>query len=82
VTVSWTPNRADVVSLLASFGDRSADDVPEQIGSLELAWLVHQVEQRHGVALELNDDDLLRMGTVTGAVDLLRESSGRWTPDG
>jgi hypothetical protein len=74
MTVSWQPDRADLVALLATFGDRTPADVPEQIGSLELAWLVHQVEQRHGVVLDLSDDDLARMGTISSAVTVLRGS--------
>src|SRR5947199_334945 len=44
------PGRDDVVAMLASYGDRPATAVRERIDSLELAWLVHQVEQRYGVA--------------------------------
>jgi hypothetical protein len=72
----WEPDRAGVVALLATFGDRAPAEVPEQIGSLELAWLVHQVEQRHGVVLDLSDEDLARMGTVASAVTVLRRSVG------
>ncbi len=38
---------------------------------MELAWLVHQVEQRYGV--ELSDDQLERMTTVDHAVAVLAE---------
>lgn len=65
--------RDDVVAILASFHTRSAEDIPERIDSMELAWLVHQVEQKYGVRLELDDGQLGRMSTVTGAVDVLRE---------
>jgi acyl carrier protein len=65
--------RDDVVGILASFHTRPAEDIPERIDSMELAWLVHQVEQKYGVRLELDDGQLGRMGTVTGAVDVLRE---------
>ena len=74
MTVPWQPDRAGVVALLATFGDRAPADVPEQIGSLEVAWLVHQVEQRHGVVLDLSDEDLARMGTIGSAVTVLRGS--------
>jgi hypothetical protein len=59
--------------MLATFGDRAPERVPESIGSLELAWLVHQVEQRYGVTLDLTDPDLARMGSVTTAVDALHD---------
>ena len=65
--------RDDVVEILANFHTRSAEDIPERIDSMELAWLVHQVEQKYGVRLELDDGQLGRMSTVTGAVDVLRE---------
>jgi len=59
--------------MLATYGDRSAEQVRERIDSLELAWLLHQVEQRHAVTLDLDDDSLMRMTTVDGAVAVLSE---------
>jgi acyl carrier protein len=64
--------RSEVVAMLATYGDRRPEQVPEAIDSLELAWLIHQVEQRYGV-LVVDDDALPRMFTVTGAVDVLRD---------
>jgi len=64
--------RSDVVAMLATYGDRQPDQVPEAIDSLELAWLVHQIEQRYG-ALDVDDDTLARMSTVTSVVDVLKE---------
>jgi hypothetical protein len=66
------PQRSDVVAMLATYGDRQPEDVPEVIDSLELAWLVHQIEQRYG-ELDVDDDMFRRMSTVTGAVDVLRD---------
>lgn len=77
-----TLDRADVVAMLATYGDRPPAAVRDRIDSLELAWLVHQVEQRYGVALDLSDDDLLRMNTVDEAVTVLRAVIGTGTPDG
>ena len=68
-----SPNRDEVVAMLAGYGERSPEQVRERIDSLELAWLVHQVEQRHGRMLDLDDDVLVRMTTVTGAVEVLAE---------
>ncbi len=68
-----SPDRAEVVAMLAGYGERSPEQVRERIDSLELAWLVHQVEQRHGRMLDLDDDVLMRMTTVTGAVEALAE---------
>ena len=58
--------------MLATYRDRQPEHVPEAIDSLELAWLIHQVEQRYG-ELDIDDDAIARMSTVTGAVDVLRD---------
>ena len=66
------PQRSDVVAMLATYGDRQPDQVPEAIDSLELAWLIHQIEQRYG-ELDVDDDTIARMTTVTGVVDVLKD---------
>ncbi len=66
------PDRADVIAMLAAFGDRSAGEVAEQIGSLELTWLITKVEQEYGTMLDLSDEDLAAMTTVTTAVAGIR----------
>jgi acyl carrier protein len=58
--------------MLATYGDRQPEQIPETIDSLELAWLMHQIEQRYG-ALDVDDDMIARMSTVTGAVDVLKD---------
>ncbi len=58
--------------MLATYGDRQPEQVPEAIDSLELAWLLHQIEQRYG-ALDIDDDMIARMSTVTGVVDVLED---------
>jgi hypothetical protein len=68
------PDRDEVVAMLATYGDREPDQVHERIDSLELAWLLHRVEQRYGMALDLGDDELARMSTVDGAVEVLRDA--------
>jgi hypothetical protein len=70
------PTRDDVLAMLASYGDRAPAEVREQLGSLELTWLVAQVEQRYGVELELSDEVFAGMQTVTGAVGVLRDALG------
>jgi hypothetical protein len=72
--VSGSLARSEVVALLATYGDRRPEQVPEAIDSLELAWLIHQVEQQYG-GLDLDDDAIARMSTVTGAVDVLRDQA-------
>jgi hypothetical protein len=64
--------RSDVVAMLATYGDRRPEQVPEAIDSLELAWLIHQIEQRYG-PLDVDDDMLARMSTVSSVVDLLAD---------
>jgi acyl carrier protein len=65
------PGREEVVAILAKLGDRTPDEVTDPIGSLELAWLISEVEQRYGVTLVLSDEMLARMLTVSGAVTTL-----------
>jgi acyl carrier protein len=65
------PGREDVIAMLATYGDRTPDQVREKLDSLELAWLIHQVEQRYKAELDLDDDQILEMSTVDGAVAVL-----------
>lgn len=60
--------------MLAGYGERPLEAVAERIDSMELAWLVHVVEQTRRVRLDLSDEALGRMSTVSGAVDVLREA--------
>jgi hypothetical protein len=68
------PGRDDVIAMLASFGQRAPEEVAEQIGSLELTWLITQAELRYRVMLELSDEILAQMATVSGAVTALRDA--------
>ena len=70
-SVPGPPGRAEIVDWLAALGDRPAGEVRERIDSMELAWLVHQVEQRY--AVELDDDQLDRIRTIGDAVAVLAE---------
>ena len=67
------PDRDEVIEMLAGLGNRETAQIRERVDSMELAWLVHQVEQRYGVSLALSDESLARMSTVDGAVEVLRE---------
>lgn len=69
--MTMPPDRDDVVAMLATYRDRAPEQIGERIDSLELAWLVHQVEQRYGLTLDVDDDELGRMSTVAGAVAVL-----------
>ncbi|RQX17115.1 hypothetical protein DDE19_12260 [Micromonospora ureilytica] len=63
------------MEILAEYHRRTADkEDADAIDSLELAWLIHQVEQRYGVELDPPDDTLLQMSTVDGVARLLRQS--------
>ncbi|MGW5670580.1 acyl carrier protein [Micromonospora sp. NPDC003776] len=60
--------RADLVSMLAELTAKPVDQVPDRIGSMELAWLVHLVEQRYDRRLDLSDDQLAGIRTVDDAL--------------
>jgi hypothetical protein len=72
--MSHAPDHDEVVAMLASLGDRPSDAVGGTIGSLEVTWLITQVEQRYGVTLDLSDDQLGQMTTVPAAVAVLRDA--------
>jgi hypothetical protein len=67
------PGRDEIVAMLAAFGDRSPDSVPEKIGSLELTWLITSVEQTYQVTLDPSDEELASMTTLSGAVQAFRD---------
>jgi acyl carrier protein len=66
--------RADVLEMLRPLNERTTDPGRERLSSMEVAWLVHQVEQRYGLRLDLDDDQLGQLRTVSDAVRLLGES--------
>ncbi len=66
--------RADVVQMLEALGSRGQDSTLERLSSMEVAWLVHQVEQRYDVELDLDDDQLTQLRTISDAVRMLGES--------
>ena len=64
--------RADLVGMLAELAGKPATEVGDRIGSMELAWLVHLVEQRHDRHLDLTDDQLAGIRTVDDALAVFR----------
>lgn len=66
--------REDVLAMLAELGTRGADSALERLSSMEVAWLVHQVEQRYDVELDLDDEQLAQLRTISDAVRQLNES--------
>jgi hypothetical protein len=67
-------DRDEVIAMLAAFGDRPADAVGDAVGSLELTWLITQVEEKHGVTLDLTDEQFTQMTTVSRAVETLNDA--------
>jgi hypothetical protein len=67
-------DRAQIVDMLAGYHGRPEGTDIDTIDSLELVWLLHQVETRESVRLDLDDDDLVRMNTIDGAVDVLNRN--------
>ena len=67
-------DRAGVLEMLQPLNERATDPGRERLSSMEVAWLVHQVEQRYGLRLDLDDDQLGELRTVADAVRLLGES--------
>jgi hypothetical protein len=74
--MSTSPTRQDILDMLAPLGGHDLHDESGTIDSMELAWLVQQVETRYRVSLPLGDEELAAMSTVDGAVDVLREVLG------
>jgi hypothetical protein len=68
--------RQTVLELLAGFGDRAPGDVHDEIGSLELTWLIAHFEQRYSVVVDLDDVELSLIRTVGEALDALRAVLG------
>ncbi|WDZ82996.1 acyl carrier protein [Micromonospora cathayae] len=66
------PERAELVDMLAELTNKPATEVPERLGSMELAWLVHLVEQRYDTRLDLTDDQLAGIRTVDDAREVFR----------
>ena len=69
-----TLDRDAVIAMLAAFGDRAPEAVDDVVGSLELTWLIAEVEQRYSVVLDLTDEQLARIRTVEDAANVLREA--------
>ncbi|MFJ8430940.1 acyl carrier protein [Kitasatospora sp. NPDC094019] len=66
------PDRAEVLEMLAAFGQRAAEDVPDELGSLELTWLIAEFEQRYGIEPDLDDEAFEAVRTVDDAVTVFR----------
>lgn len=71
MTPQAPPTRDELVELLAAYGDRPPGDVPDRVDSLELAWIIHSMEERYDVELDLDDVQLARMVTLDSVLDVL-----------
>lgn len=71
------PDRQDIVAILAEVTNRAPAAIGEEIDSLELMRLVYELEQRYGIDLELDDDQLAAMATVSGATEVIRAAAGK-----
>ncbi|WP_320064124.1 acyl carrier protein [Micromonospora sp. RTGN7] len=60
--------RADLLTMLAEMTGKPVEKVSDRVGSMELAWLVHLVEQRYDTRLDLTDDQLAGIRTVDDAL--------------
>lgn len=72
--MAGTPSleRAELVEMLAEMAGKPADEVPDRVGSMELAWLVHLVEQRYDTRLDLTDEQLASVRTIDDAREVFR----------
>jgi len=62
---------ADLVRMLAGFGDRAPGEVADELGSLELTWLVTETEQRYAVVIDLDTEEFESVRTVADAARVL-----------
>lgn len=62
------------MTMLAELTAKPAAEVSDRIGSMELAWLVHLVEQRYERRLDITDDELAGIRTVDDALRVFRAS--------
>ncbi|MFB6888486.1 acyl carrier protein [Kitasatospora sp. NPDC056327] len=66
------PDRTEVLTMLAAFGQRAVEEVPDELGSLELTWLIAEFEQRYGIEPDLDDEAFEAVRTVDDAVEVFR----------
>lgn len=52
------------------------DDAELALDSLGLVWLLHEVEQRYGLAVEPTDEEAAGLTSVRRIVDYLRAAGG------
>lgn len=68
-----TPDRDEVVAMLAAQQNLVSDAVSEDLDSLDLIWLLHAVAERYGITIDLSDGQLATVLTISDAVEMLRK---------
>ncbi len=78
------PTVHDIRALLAAHAPSSvdglADDEPVHLDSLALTWLVHVLDERYGVHVDLDDPRLAQFDSIAGivrTVDAIAAAPGR-----
>lgn len=67
------PTREDVVVSVAEACGVAPAEVSEEIDSLARMWLLHSMEQRYGIPMDIPHDSMAQLGSVEGAVRVLRD---------
>ncbi len=75
-------SRDDIVLMLAAFGNRTPAMVDDVVRSLDLAWLIAEVEKRYDVMLDLSVEQLDSVRTVDDAVRILGDAVTHASSDG
>jgi hypothetical protein len=76
VTADVATLRGVVLEIMAAYGDGATTEVVEPIESLRVAWLIHVIEERFTVELELTDSLFEELTTVDGATNVLVRALG------
>ncbi len=63
--------RGAVLELIGEYDDAGPGGVVEPLESLRVAWLIHTIEQRYSLELELTDLVFEQLSTVDGVASLL-----------
>ena len=67
------PTRQDILLLLAEVRGVQPEEVDDAIDSLGRMWLLHSMEQRYHVPMDIPGDVLARMDSVDDVVRVLTE---------
>lgn len=66
-------DRDEVVAILATQQNLARDAVSERLDSLDLVWLLHTVQERYGVEIDISDGQFGAVRTIADAVAVLRQ---------